>query len=412
MAAELIHDVAYEHYGRRVATCSSDHVIRIFDANGNKTAEWRAHAGTIWRLSWAHPEFGVALASCSFDRKVCIWEENADAEEAALDAAMAPAATAKTHSAWFKAAELADARDSIVDVQFAPPHMGVRLASCSADGLVRIHEAPDVLDLSSWERHSELDAIAAAAESAAEAAANAAASGGGGGGASDGGGGVGGSVGAALGDAGVGGGAGLGAGGTLCCSGGGDRGRDSSASGAASTALADGGAGAGGAAVGPLCLAWGTSSVEPPMLVVGMGDGTVLLWVYREKRDGWARSLAFERQPLGGRCHVDCVRSVSWAADMGRSYQLLATGSRDRTVKLWALQRSDGAADAAAEPDGGEGSWVARCCAELPHRLQVWRVSWNASGSMLATSEDDGTVRVFKMDGSGGWQQAQPTALD
>ena len=33
-------------------------------------------------------------------------------------------------------------------------------------------------------------------------------------------------------------------------------------------------------------------------------------------------------------------RNNSWAADMGRSYQLLATGSRDKTVKLWALQRA------------------------------------------------------------------------
>ena len=80
----IIHDVAYDHYGHRVATCSSDQTIRIYDSAGNKTAEWRAHSGSIWRLSWAHPEFGVALASCSFDRRICIWEENVDAEEAAL----------------------------------------------------------------------------------------------------------------------------------------------------------------------------------------------------------------------------------------------------------------------------------------------------------------------------------------
>ena len=83
-AADIIHDVAYDHYGRRVATCSSDNTIQVFDEAGQKVAEWKAHSGSIWRLAWVHPEFGNALASCSFDRKVCLWEDNMDAEEAAI----------------------------------------------------------------------------------------------------------------------------------------------------------------------------------------------------------------------------------------------------------------------------------------------------------------------------------------
>ena len=77
----MVLDVAYDYWGKRVATCSSDQSIKVYDEAGAKLAEWKAHAGTIWRLAWMHPEFGVALASCSFDRKVCIWEEVVDAEE-------------------------------------------------------------------------------------------------------------------------------------------------------------------------------------------------------------------------------------------------------------------------------------------------------------------------------------------
>ena len=79
--ADMVLDVAYDYWGKRVATCSSDQSIKVYDETGAKLAEWKAHAGTIWRLAWMHPEFGVALASCSFDRKVCIWEEVVDAEE-------------------------------------------------------------------------------------------------------------------------------------------------------------------------------------------------------------------------------------------------------------------------------------------------------------------------------------------
>ena len=34
------------------------------------------HNGSIWKLSWAHPEFGQVLASCGFDGQVFIWEEH------------------------------------------------------------------------------------------------------------------------------------------------------------------------------------------------------------------------------------------------------------------------------------------------------------------------------------------------
>jgi len=39
------------------------------------TASWKAHSGSVWKVTWAHPEFGQVLATCSFDRTAAIWEE-------------------------------------------------------------------------------------------------------------------------------------------------------------------------------------------------------------------------------------------------------------------------------------------------------------------------------------------------
>lgn len=96
---DLIHDVAYDFYGRRMATCSSDQsvkvrhdrfdisyaylivycVFQVFDLDENDewhcTADWKTHAGSVWKVNWAHPEFGQILATCSFDRTAAIWEE-------------------------------------------------------------------------------------------------------------------------------------------------------------------------------------------------------------------------------------------------------------------------------------------------------------------------------------------------
>lgn len=77
---DLIHDVAYDYFGKRLATCSSDRTIRVWDQDDRHewrcSAEWTAHNGSIWKVHWAAPEYGQILASCSFDRTVCIWEES------------------------------------------------------------------------------------------------------------------------------------------------------------------------------------------------------------------------------------------------------------------------------------------------------------------------------------------------
>eukprot|EP00965_Chrysotila_dentata_P215128 6188584-Pleurochrysis_carterae.AAC.4 len=222
-------DLAHDYYGARVAMSSSDQMIRVYNEQGCKTAEWKAHLGSIWRVVWAHPEFGSVIGSCSFDRKVrtpccgwrpvltalsvsaraptcmhgaveraarappacvpmvcgcsirpihggvavltadfavgascttlsshpderpafeamsfrrvCIWEELADAEEVGT----------QPKGGWRLQAELQEARDTVHDLKFAPKHLGLRLASASADKFVRVYEAADIMDLSSWE---------------------------------------------------------------------------------------------------------------------------------------------------------------------------------------------------------------------------------------------------------------------
>ena len=52
---------------------------------------------------------------------------------------------------WVKKAELVDSRDSVHDIKFAPHHTGLKLATASADGIVRIYEATDVMNLTQWQ---------------------------------------------------------------------------------------------------------------------------------------------------------------------------------------------------------------------------------------------------------------------
>ncbi|XP_065436317.1 nucleoporin SEH1 isoform X1 [Chrysemys picta bellii] len=110
------------------------------------TASWKTHSGSVWRVTWAHPEFGQVLASCSFDRTAVVWEEIVGESNDKL----------RGQSHWVKRTTLVDSRTSVTDVKFAPKHMGLMLATCSADGVVRIYEAPDVMNLSQWSLQHEI----------------------------------------------------------------------------------------------------------------------------------------------------------------------------------------------------------------------------------------------------------------
>lgn len=136
---DLIHDVAFNYYGNRLATCSSDQKIKIWDYNESQgiweaNIAFKAHSCAVLKISWAHPEYGQVIASCSFDRSVIIWEESYQ------DAV----------KKWTPVATFRDGGGTVQDVEFAPNHSGLRLAVVAADGQVKIYEAMDVTSLVHW----------------------------------------------------------------------------------------------------------------------------------------------------------------------------------------------------------------------------------------------------------------------
>ena len=184
-----LHDVAYSHCGRRLATCGSDQRITVWNkcsssgvapgsaaaatvaaaaAGGwTRAAAWAAHCGPVWRVAWAPPAFGAILASASADHTVLLWEECVPASASAAAAAAAGGGAAPA-PVWQQRAQLNDARGGVRAVCWAPRHLGLRLAAGSADGGVRVYEAVDAAaSLAHW----SLDAFDAEPEAAGGVAA-------------------------------------------------------------------------------------------------------------------------------------------------------------------------------------------------------------------------------------------------
>lgn len=125
---DLIHDALLDYYGKRLATCSSDKTIKIFDVENDnyKLVETLVgHDGPVWQVGWAHPKFGSILASCSYDGKVLIWKEQPETKS------------------WSIIAEHKAHQASVNSVSWAPHELGAILLCSSSDGKVSVLDFND-----------------------------------------------------------------------------------------------------------------------------------------------------------------------------------------------------------------------------------------------------------------------------
>jgi len=285
---DIIHDLEYDYYGKRIATCSSDHKIKVWDLDGqNKwqcSSEWKAHAGSIWKIKWAHPEFGQIIATCSFDRTVRIWEETEG-----------PNGKKK----WIMKATLFESHRPVQDIKFAPRHQGLKLATGSQDGVVRIYEAPDITNLSHWTVVEEI-------EQQKE---------------------------------------------------------------------------------GINCLSWNLCPFDKPMLAIGCSN-EVKIYEFNDNTRRWMLCDSLKD-------HTSTIHDVSWAPNMGRASHHIATASKDKTVRIWRLNI-----------DSAHHSFQSEQVACFDdHQNEVWRVEWNATGTILASSGDDGILRFWKSNFRDQWKK-------
>ena len=72
----------------------------------------------MWQVAWAHPRFGNILASCSYDRRVIIWQEGG--------------------GQWTKIHEYINHDSSVNSVQWAPHDHGLILVCGSSDGAISV----------------------------------------------------------------------------------------------------------------------------------------------------------------------------------------------------------------------------------------------------------------------------------
>jgi len=95
-------------------------IYNVSESSYELSATLQGHEGPVWQVSWAHPKFGVILASCSFDGSVFIHRESRPGEWTLLHAAR------NLHES------------SVNGISFCPHEFGLMAAAASSDGRVSI----------------------------------------------------------------------------------------------------------------------------------------------------------------------------------------------------------------------------------------------------------------------------------
>ncbi|KAL7470239.1 hypothetical protein ACHAXS_010484 [Conticribra weissflogii] len=344
------------------------------------TNEWQAHKGAIHRLSWAHPEFGQLLATAGSDHSVVVWEEreggffkslatpersadglflevaetNSNAHHGDLATPSSASASASA-SRWVNKATLSDARRAVTAVAFAPRHLGLRLASGSADGCVRIYEALDTMNLNHW----KLDGVIEEGEGEEDAGQE----------------------------------GGYDAGPSNGNPGNNSTNNNNNNSNNNNSNNNNSNSNNQNENMGVTSLSWSTSRFEPATLAIGFSSGRVSIHRYDDAHRSWLEAMRLPGHDRG-------VLDVAWAPNVGRSFHWIATCGKDGVLMVHRVKRGRGGGGGEQQQQHVltyEGS-------DVLDRTQTWRCQWNVTGTVLASSGDGGVVKLWKADFQGRWK--------
>ncbi|CAE6369012.1 unnamed protein product [Rhizoctonia solani] len=402
--ADLITDTVYDYYGLKLATGGIDQKIKIWKLNEltgvwSMVDEWKAHDAPVAKIAWAHPEYGTLLASCSYDRTVKIWE----------DARGIPDASGP--SKFQLKATLTEARGTVRAVDFAPAALGLKLVTIASDNFVRIYECHETYHLNSWSLVEEFDAAAIAVtpvpgDSPSGATPT--------------------QTHATLSDTPP----------TV------PSGISLQRSGAAAASNPPNKPVGVKEADGAWCVQWLKDKFSGEIIAVSCGTQAVVKIIALQPSKPPQVLLTIPQYPanapttgtpslLGAvtptstspsllptlpQSHAilshpgHAITTLSWAPPCGRSYQLLATGSRDHKVRIFKLWH--GERDAFGEDGFGDGAsaradqtWSFSRLGEFDdHKATVGRVEWNITGTILSSAGDDGKIRLWKATFNNVWR--------
>lgn len=337
---DFLQHIAFDHYGRRLATCSGDRNVMVWQLeNGEWTSpqegSWKAHLSSVNSLSWAHPEFGQLLATCGTDGFVKVWEERSDSSgggfTATLDSTENGTTLGKnmnrdgTASRWAARVSRNAGNKPLTCVKFAPGHLGLKFATGCVNGIVYIYEAINRMELTDWIKSHEIEFEKSSSFSEV---------------------------------------------GVTCldwCPGRSE----------------------------PPTLVIGGRSGNLEIYRCSDASSTYTHFIKLDSRNA---------SPTPQPSMVQGILDVSWSPDVGRSFHLIASCGRDGELRVYRLKKKPAKDESGSDSPSMNTLELEPSQKLDTHGCTMWRCGWNVTGTVLASSGDGGNVLLHKSDWQNVWK--------
>jgi len=152
-------------------------------------------------------------------------------------------------------------------------------------------------------------------------------------------------------------------------------------------------------------VSWCGNLFIQPLLAVS-ADSSLSVYAYSTKPN--ARNVWQAIASCVG--HSNYIHSIEFAPSVGRSYELVASGCADQRVRLFKLSQGVIETQKKNQSSKTEIGWQASCIASFALESIVLKVSFNVSGSMLASTADDGLTRIYTCTDDQQWKQIKTLA--
>ncbi|KAK1430634.1 hypothetical protein QVD17_13516 [Tagetes erecta] len=141
---------SWNYCSLRLATGLVDGTIVIFDTSDpasssfTSTFKFKVSDERVIKVVWAPPEYGDAIACICSDGSLSIWEEAAEDSE---------------NVQWKQCACFGGPMDEILDGQFGNSMSTLKLTIAYSNGLVKVYEILDSMELNNWQLQAEFQNV-------------------------------------------------------------------------------------------------------------------------------------------------------------------------------------------------------------------------------------------------------------
>ncbi|GAA5951320.1 hypothetical protein JCM3765_002443 [Sporobolomyces pararoseus] len=164
--SDLITSLLFSPQSTHLATCSLDSQIRIVQRNTStglydqNQVIFKAHDGPVLSLSWSKPQFGLILASGGVDGTIKIWKQPDQSQLLSHHHnhnKSRHGSTRHSNQNWILCTTFTEPRGTIRSLEFSPSEFGLKLASISSDSRLRIWECIDPIKVNDFNLVQEID---------------------------------------------------------------------------------------------------------------------------------------------------------------------------------------------------------------------------------------------------------------